>query len=302
MSATLRGMLWTVLSGAIFSLLNATMRLLTQELDPFLTQFLRYLFGLIVMLPLVMRSGLAAYRPKFVGGQFWRGAVHTVGLMLWFVALPHVTLADMTAIGFTAPIFVMLGAALVLGECMVAARWVAALIGFTGVLIVVAPNLNDAGGLYNLVMLASAPMFAASYLITKALTRHDRAEVIVVWQALTVTLFSLPLALVHWSWPTPVQWAWFLLCGVLGSAGHYCLNRSFAAIDISATQSVKFVDLIWASLLGFMVFGDRPSRFTLIGGAVIFASTVWITQREARRAPSGARQRRKVPPVPPPEP
>lgn len=279
----LRGMLWSLAAGAIFSVLNATMRMMTIELDPMVTQFLRYLFGLFVMLPLVLRSGLAAYRTRGIAGQMWRGVVHTVGLLMWFSALPHVPLADMTAIGFTGPIFIMLGAALMLGEKMYVSRWVAAGIGLAGVMIVVGPKLTGTGGFYNLVMLAAAPVFAASFLITKALTRHDSPEVIVVWQSLTVAVFTLPFALVNWVWPTPVQWALFVLCGVLGSAGHWCLTKSFAVADISATQSTKFVDLVWASLLGYLMFADVPSRSTLIGGGVILASTFWIAHREARR-------------------
>ncbi len=77
------------------------------------------------------------------------------------------------------------------------------------------------------------------------------------------------------------------MCGCLGSAGHFCLTRSFSTADISATQSVKFLDLVWATALGFAVFGDLPAQTTLIGGVVIAASTLWIARREARgRAPS----------------
>jgi drug/metabolite transporter (DMT)-like permease len=235
-------------------------------------------------LPLVARSGMAAYRPRNIGGQFVRGAVHTFGLCLWFIAIPHITLADTTAIGFTGPIFIMIGAAWVLGERMRWERWVAALIGLAGVLIVVAPKLTGGGGLYTLVMLSSAPVFAASFLITKSLTRYERPSVIVAWQSITVAFFSLPLALSGWQMPTPLQWFAFLLCGVLGSLGHYFLARSFTVTDISATQSVKFLDLVWASLLGWLVFADTPSQATLIGGVVICASTLWIAQREARRA------------------
>jgi drug/metabolite transporter (DMT)-like permease len=277
-----RGLMWSVAAGLLFVLLNTLMRGLSLQLDPFQTQFLRYLAGLGVMLPLVLRGGLAAYRPTHVGGQFARGAVHTVGLGLWFVAVPHITLADTTAIGFTTPIFIMIGAALVFGERMRWERWLAALLGFGGVLVVVGPQLNATGGHYTLVMLASAPVFAASFLITKGLTRYERPEVIVVWQAITVTAFSLPLALLHWRWPDAVQWLLFVACGVLGSAGHYCLTRSFSIADISATQSVKFLDLVWATALGWLVFADLPSRWTLAGGAVICASTVWIARREAR--------------------
>ena len=277
-----RALLWSGLAGLLFVVLNSIMRAVSLTLDVFQTQFLRYLMGLAVMLPLMARAGLAAYRPKSMAGQFTRGGVHTVGLCLWFIALPHITIADVTAIGFTGPIFIMLGAVLLFKEPMRWERWLAAGIGFAGVLIVVAPKLTGAGGIYNLVMLASAPVFAASFLITKALTRYERPEVIVAWQSITVTLLSLPLALWHWQNPTLVQWLLCLLCGLLGSTAHYCLTRSYATADISATQSIKFLDLVWATLIGWLWFGDAPSRSTLVGGIVICTATLWIARREAR--------------------
>ena len=281
---TVKGLLWAAAAGFVFQILNSLMRLMALQLDPFQTQFLRYLMGLLVLLPLVWRHGLAAYRPKAIGGQFARGAMHTLGLTLWFFALPKIPLADMTAIGFTGPIFIMLGAALFFKEPMRWERWLAAGLGFAGVLIVVGPKLQGSGGVYNLVMLASAPMFAASFLITKALTRYETTGVILVWQAITVTVFSLPLAVLNWQAPTAGQWAGFLLCGCLGSLGHYCLTRSFRIADISATQSVKFLDLLWAAAMGWLIFADLPSQSTLIGGVVICASTLWIARRESRGA------------------
>jgi drug/metabolite transporter (DMT)-like permease len=286
---TLRALLWSSAAGLIFSLLNALMRSLTQQLDPFQSQFLRYLFGLLVLLPVVWHRGLANYRPRRIGGQFWRGGVHTVGLCLWFSALPKIPLADVTALGFTTPLFIMCGAWAFFREPMRWERWLATAIGFAGVLIVVGPRLSGSAGVYNLVMLASAPMFAASFLLTKALTRYETTGVILVWQSLTVSIFSLPLAFLHWQAPTPWQWAGFAVCGLLGSAGHYCLTRSFRVADISATQSVKFLDLVWAALLGWLVFADVPTQTTLIGGAVICAATIWVARREstpsARAAP-----------------
>ncbi len=279
---TLQGLIWTSVAGLTMVVLNTIMRSLSMNLDPFQSLFLRYAFGLAVMAPLILRAGLAAYVPKQIGGQFLRGAFHTVGLCFWFVALPKIPMADMTAIGFTGPIFIMVGAYLFFREPMRWERWLAAIIGLVGVLIVVGPKLSGAGGYYNLVMLASAPLFAASFLLTKALTRYERAEVIVVWQAITVTLFSIPLAVLHWQSPTWVQWGGFLICGVLGSAAHYCLTRSFGIADISSTQSVKFLDLVWSAILGWLVFSDIPSQSTLIGGVVISASTLWIARREAR--------------------
>jgi drug/metabolite transporter (DMT)-like permease len=235
------------------------------------------------MLPLLWHQGLGAYVPNDLKGQFWRGGVHTIGLMFWFTALPQIPLADMTAIGFTGPIFIMIGAAWFLGEPMRKDRWIAAIIGFAGVMLVVFPNLSGQGGWYNLVMLASSPVFAASFLITKHLTRTEKPGVIVMWQSITVTLFSLPLALVNWQHPTLWQWAGFMVTGVLGTLGHYSLTRAFSVADISATQSLRFLDLIWASLLGWMVFGDLPSQWTWMGAAVILVSTIWIARREGNR-------------------
>jgi len=278
-----RGMVWMVLGGLLFSLLNTIARDLTLHLDVYQSQFLRYLFGLLVILPWVWRDGWRAYMPVNMAGQFWRGGVHTLGLVLWFTALPKISLADMTAIGFTGPIFIMIGAAWFLGEPMRKDRWIAAIIGFAGVMVVVLPKMSGDGGWYNLVMLASAPVFAASFLITKALTRYEKPGVIVLWQALTVTVLSLPMAVPNWQMPTTMQWLGFAATGVLGTLAHYCLTRAFALADISATQSLRFLDLVWASVLGWLVFGDVPSQSTWLGAFVILWATVWIARREGRR-------------------
>ena len=279
---TVKGLLWFMTAGLLFVVLNTLLRKLSLEMNPFQAQFLRYLLAMVVMSPLIARAGLAAYWPKSVGGQFTRGAAHTVGLMCWFSALPHIPMADTTAIGFTQPIFIMLGAYLFFREAMRWERWVAAAIGFSGVLIVVAPHLSGGGGVYNLLMLASSPMFAASFLLTKALTRYERVEVIVLWQAITISLFSLPLAWWYWQAPSTFQWLGFLCTGILGVAAHYCITRSFAVADISSTQSVKFLDLVWSAFAGWLVFGEIPSQSTLVGGMVICAATVWIAYRESR--------------------
>ena len=290
-SPTTRGLLWTAGAGLTFSMLNAVLRALTQHIDPFQTQFLRYFCGLLVLLPVVWHRGFAQYWPRQVGGQFTRGAAHALGLCLWFNALPHIPLADMTAIGFTGPIFIMIGAYVFFKEPMRWARWLACGLGFGGVLIVVGPKLSASGGWYHLVMLASAPVFAASFLLTKALTRYETSGVIVVWQSITVSILSLPMAWLHWAPLAAGQWAAFALCGVLGSTGHYMLTRSFAAADISATQSAKFLDLVWSAAMGWLLFADLPSQTTLIGGSVICASTIGVARWEARGARQDAQAR-----------
>lgn len=284
---SLQGAAYAVLAGFTLTSLNAVMRLVTDTMDVYQAQFLRYLLGLVVMLPFIMRAGLAAYRPKGIVGQAWRGVVHTAGLTLWFTALPHIPLAELTALGFTTPLFIMLGAIIFLGERAVWQRWVAAGIGFLGVFVVVAPNLSGGGGYYNLIMLASAPLFAASFLITKALTKRDSPQVIVVWQAITVSVFSLPLALPGWAWPGAYVWFLLVVCGLLGSLGHFFMTRSFVLADISASQPLKFLDLIWAAFYGWVIFSEVPASTTFAGALVIFAATTWITRYEALRARKG---------------
>ena len=284
-------MLWMVAAGFLFTVLNTIMKKLSHELDPWLVGFLRYLLGALVMLAPALRAGPAGLRPNAAQLQFVRGLFHAGGIVLWFAALPLVTLAELTAIGFSVPIFICLGAVLFLRERMTGARWAAVLVGFCGVLLVINPL--ESGGFSGvstgvLLMLASAPVFAGSFLVAKMLTKTERADVIVLWQHLWVSILLCPIALICWSAPAWQQWALLVLCGLLGAGGHYCMTRSFRVVDISAVQSVKFLELIWAALLGLAVFGTLPPGATVLGGCVILASTLWLARRESRAAAGGA--------------
>lgn len=294
LSPTTRGILWALGAGLAFQIANAAVRALSIAIDPMQAQFLRYLTGLVPLLPLVLAhsGGLHRLWPESVSGQVWRSALHTAGLILWFTALPHMPLADMTAIGFTTPLFVLVGAAWLLKEPMNPARWIAVAVGLSGVLVIVGPGVTGSGGWYTLMMLGSAPLFAASFLVTKVLTRRDAAATIVLWQTLLIALMSLPLALPGWVWPSAAFWGLALLGGVAGTVGHYFLTRSFVSADISATQSVKFVDLLWAALLGWIAFGDPLRGTTLIGGAVIIAAIVALERYERSLRPRPPTHRR----------
>jgi len=280
-------MLWMVATGILFTLLNATMKKLSQGLDSWLVGFLRYVLGTMVILAPALRYGVRELWPKAPKLQLLRGSFHAGGMLLWFAALPTVSIAEFTAIGFSVPIFICLGAVLVLDERMTGARWAAVLVGFSGVLLVVHPF--DAGGFSSvspgmLMMLGSGPAFAASFLVAKVLTRHERSDIMVLWQHLLVTLLLLPFALANWAMPSPGEWALLLACGFFGAGGHYCMTRSFRVADISAVQSMKFLGLVWAAILGLVMFGTTPGGWTLVGGVVILASTLWLARRESRVA------------------
>ena len=281
-----RALLWAASAGLLFNLLNALVRALAQNIHPLQAQFLRYACGLVVTLPIVLKFGFANYWPRSIGSQFGRGALHSVAMFFWFAALPKIPLANMTAIGFSTPLFIMLGAYVFLHEPMRWERWLATGLGFAGVVVVVGPQFTSGdanSGWYHLLMLCSAPLFAASFLVTKALTRYETAGTILLWQNISITVLCLPLALLHWSAISPLYWAGFLLSGALGSGAHYCLTRSFQKADISSTQSLKFLDLIWSAMLGWLLFSDVPTANALVGGVVISAATIWVARREARR-------------------
>ncbi|WP_424812377.1 DMT family transporter [Roseococcus sp. YIM B11640] len=286
MNPTVAGMIYAAAAGFTLCSLNVVLRMLAEELPTFEVQFLRYFMGLVAVLPWMFREGLSSFRTRSLSGQLWRGAVHASGLYLWFAALPLIPFSELIAIGFTGPIFIMLGAVIFLKEQMFWQRWVSALLGFAGVLVVVWPGLGGGMNWGTVFMLMSSPLFAASFLITKALARRDSPTVIVAWQSLTVTLFTVPAAAWVWVWPTPTQWAVALLCGMMGSLGHWLLTNAYRLADISSAQPVKFLDMIWAAFFGFVFFAEIPSGSTMIGAFVIFIATTWIARVEARRARS----------------
>ncbi len=278
-------MLWMVAAGVLFIVLNTIMKRLASQFDPWMVGLLRYAIGAAVIAAPALRLGARTLWPRAPRLQFVRGLFHAGGMMLWFAALPSVGLTELTAIAFSGPIFICLGAVLFLGERMTGARWAAVLVGFGGVLLVVKPWAG--GGFAGvspgiLLMLASAPVFAGSYLVAKALAGRERSEVIVLWQHLWVVALLAPLALPRWTPPDALQWTLLVVCGFFGAGGHYCMMRAFRVADISAVQTVKFLELVWAVILGFLVFGSVPAGATVLGGAVILASTLLLARHESR--------------------
>jgi len=167
----LRGILWVGLSGVLFSVLNVFTLIPAQHLNSFVMAFLRYFFGSLFLIPIVLRLGVRrSMYTKRLPLHVSRGAIHACGMMLWFVGLPLTTLASLTALGFTGPIFVTIGAALFLGEDVRLRRWLAVLVGFAGAMIIIRPGVGDIG-IGAICVLISTPIFSASNLISKALAR-----------------------------------------------------------------------------------------------------------------------------------
>jgi drug/metabolite transporter (DMT)-like permease len=278
-----RGILWVAFSGVLFALLNVFTLIPAQHLNPYVMAFLRYFFGALFLVPFVMRLGLyRSLHTRRLPLHISRGAIHTAGMMLWFVALPLTTLAEITALGFTGPIFVTIGAALFLAEDVRLRRWIAVIVGFIGAMIIIRPGFGDIH-LGVICILISTPIFSASNLISKALARTDSSTTIVIWQNIVIVICALPFAL--WFWQTPA-WGdilWFLLAGAAGTLGHICQQRGYQLADITLLQPIGFLSLIWNTMLGYFLFFQKPDIWTFVGAAVIFASALYISHREAVR-------------------
>jgi drug/metabolite transporter (DMT)-like permease len=281
---TLQGIIWVGLSTLLFSLLNvATFYPATNLDNSYMMSFLRYAFGSLFLLPIFLRRGpLQPFRTERFGFHAARAALHTGGMLLWFIALPVVSLADITALGFTGPIFVTIGAAMFLGEKVRLRRWAAVVVGFIGALVIIRPGFETVS-LATLAVLASTPLFSASNLMAKALARTDSADTIVVWQSILIATFALPFALWHWETPGWSDIGWLMLAGFFGTAGHLAMQRGYQLADITVLQPIGFLALIWNTIMGFLLFTQRPDVWTFVGAAIIFGSATYISHREAVR-------------------
>ncbi len=279
----LRGILWVAFSGVLFAALNVFTLIPAQHLNPYVMAFLRYFFGALFLVPIVMRLGLyRSLHTRRLPLHISRGAIHTAGMMLWFVALPLTTLAEITALGFTGPIFVTIGAALFLAEKVRFRRWMAVIVGFIGAMIIIRPGFGDIH-LGVICILISTPIFSASNLISKALARTDSSTTIVIWQNIVIVICAFPVALWFWQTPEWIDIGWFLLAGAAGTLGHICQQRGYQLAEITLLQPIGFLSLIWNTMLGYFLFFQKPDVWTFVGAAVIFSSALYISHREAVR-------------------
>jgi drug/metabolite transporter (DMT)-like permease len=278
-------------TGLCFVAVTGIVRHLGTDLPTAQAAFIRFAFGVLFLLPALAalaRRGLpAGTLPLFLG----RGLIHSAAVLFWFYAMARIPVAEVTAIGYLNPVLVTLGAALVFGEKLALRRLAAIGVALLGAVIVLRPGLRELGP-GHLSQLAAAACFAGSYLLAKRLSDLADAATVVAMMSLAVTLVLLPFAVAVWVPVTPVQAGWLALVAAFATAGHYCMTRAFAAAPLSVTQPATFLQLVWATLLGALVFGERVDPFVILGGAVIIAAISYISWREA------VAHRRSVTPAP----
>lgn len=285
------GALWMVASGLCFVGVITLVKSQGDTVPAAQSAFLRFALGLVFVLPFLPLL-TRAWPPRRDLALFGlRGGLHVVAVTLWFFAMPRIPLAEVTAMGYLAPVFVTIGAALFLGERLRARRVLAVAAAITGALIILRPGLREvAPG--HLAMIGTALCFAISYLVIKPLTERYSPNVVVALLSITVTIGLAPLAALVW---VPVSWTQvgiFFLVACFATAGHYCMTLAFAAAPISVTQPVTALQLLWSVLLGSLIFDESLDSMVLLGGGLVVSAVVFIALREhaAQRAEAGARR------------
>ena len=292
-----QGILWMIATGLCFVAVTGIVKHAAQDLPAAQAAFLRYLLGLVFLLPMV-RALWATRMPRREAVLFGlRGFVHALAVILWFYAMTAIPIAEVTAMNYLAPVYVTLGAALFLGERLALRRVGAVAAALLGAVIILRPGFREVSP-GHLAMLGTAALFGASYLLAKRMTGRHAAGAVVAWLSITVTICLLPFALADWVRPTPADLGWMFLVAAFATLGHYTMTRAFGAAPVAVTQPVTFLQLVWAVLLGWVAFGEPPDGWVILGGGVILAAVSFIAWREARLRPAVAVAPQAAPPAP----
>lgn len=282
-SSPLQGVLWMIVSTLMFVSVTGIVRYLGSGLPAAEAAFIRYAMGFMILLPIFWRMLKDMPPAAVIRNGAIRGFFHTFGVALWFFAMARIPIAEVTAIGYVTPIFITIGAALFLGERLRTRRIVGVLAGLFGALIILRPGFNEIS-IGQLAQLATAPLFATSYLMTKSMTGNTDSRTIVALLTFFCTLFLFPLALLEWQTPTMKELFWLFMTACCATYGHYAMTRALAAAPISVTQPITFLQLVWASLLGILMFDEAVDPFVILGGTVIVGAATFISHRENKLA------------------
>ncbi|WP_195818488.1 DMT family transporter [Roseobacter sp. MH60115] len=274
------GIFWMLVTGLCFIAVTALVKHMGTRVPPAESAFLRYLMGLIFLIPAIGALRAAHLTPRQWRLFGLRGVMHGIGVILWFYAMARIPIADVTAMNYLAPIYVTIGAALFLGERLAFRRIAAILAALAGAFLILRPGFREISS-GHLAMLATAIAFGGSYLTAKVMADEVKPAVVVAMLSIFVTITLAPFALAHWVTPSLADLGVLFLVACFATAGHYTMTLAFAAAPLTVTQPVTFAQLIWAVLLGYLVFDEAVDIWVVLGGLVILGSVVFITWREA---------------------
>ncbi len=275
-------------AGLLFVAVTVMVRHLGSDLPAVEAAFIRYLFGLIFLIPVMLRMRWRSLSRENLGVYSLRGLAHGAAVMLWFFAMARIPLAEVTAIGFTTPIFTTIGAMLIFHEKLRARRIMAIVIGFLGMLIILRPGFESIE-IGSLAQLVAAPCFAISFLFTKRLTRTENASEILLMLSIFCTLALLPGALLYWRTPTPVELGWLALVAVFATAGHYAMTRAIAYAPLSGYRFYSWSGRLCLAT-GYLM-RCPTSGYALVACSSSRRSVTWPSAKPRWRAKPARRRR-----------
>lgn len=269
-----------LVTGLCFVAVTAIVKYMGPRVPPAEAAFLRYLLGLVFLIPMLPAVRAAHLTPRQWKLFTLRGVFHSVGVILWFYAMTRIPIAEVTAMNYLAPVYVSIGAALFLGEKLAMRRIAAITVALIGTAVILRPGFREveAG---HIAMLFCAVTFAGSYLLAKIMADEAKPAVVVFMLSIFVTIGLAPFALADWVTPTWGDLGLLFLVACFATAGHYTMTMAFAAAPVTVTQPVTFLQLVWAVALGALVFAEPVDIWVILGGGLILASVTFITWREA---------------------
>lgn len=284
-----RGALWMLAAGLGFTVNGALVKALgNQGLDAYQIAFFRSAVALFVVLPLLWRIGWRRLRSQHPWLHLARVVFGVGAMVCGFYALTRLPLADVTALGFTTPLFATVLAVIFLGEMVRWRRWTATLIGFLGVVIMVRPGAGSFDPAA-LVALGMALGIAIAVVLVKRLPPGESQIAMLFYFGIGSTLITAPPAFLVWQAPSGLQILLLAGVGVLGLASQAMIIHAFRTGEASFVAPFDYSKLLAAGLIGFFVFAEVPDLWTLLGAAIIVGATLYIARRESavgRRPPA----------------
>ena len=277
------GIALTVLAVFMFTVMDTIGKSLTASYPVQQVVWARYFFNLLFLSLLIPPLGVRRLvRTRRLGLQIGRGVLVVLATLCMFAAISVVPLADAYTVTFTAPLLVTVFSIPLLGERVGWRRWSAVLVGFTGVLIVIRPGFTAVHWAM-LMPLVTAVCFALYQILTRKVARvaGESAFAMLFYLSLVGAVALTAIVPFFWQPVAPAHWGWMAAMGLLGALGHLLLIRALTLSPASLVAPFTYSQIIWAIALGYLVFGDLPDRWMLIGGAVIIASGLFVFYREA---------------------
>lgn len=277
------------IAGTVLPFMNGFGKLLSETYPPEQVVWARFISHLAWVVALFgPRLGTALFRTTRPGLQLARSLTMVVSSVVFFVALPHIGLAEASVINFVSPFLVMLLALPMLGERFVAHRLIGVAVGFAGVIVVIRPG-SDVFNWASVAVFCSAGFYALYQVLTRRVAGHDRPETSILYSVLAgSTAMSLAMP---WFWKTPLSLVDAILMaslGFIGAIGHYCLARALVYAPASVISPFNYWQLLGAVVVGQALFGALPDAWTWAGAALIVGAGLYIGWREAGAAQNPA--------------